>query len=353
MKEQKSSPVGEGLRAPGSSRSTPPKPGAMAASAGSKSSRPPQGKAKPPRWKRVIKWLLVALVACMLLGALTVVLVVRHFSEGLPHVEELETGYRPPQITRILARDGTLLASLFTERRTVVPFERVPAHVKHAFLAAEDAGFYEHEGLNYWGMLRAMAANVRAGHVSQGGSTITQQVVKNVLLDSERSYKRKIRETILSHRLEEHLTKDQILALYLNHIYLGHGRYGVEEAARYYFGKHVQELDLAEGALLAGIVASPEKYSPRRSLEKALVRRRYVLGQMKEKGFMTPAVYDAVVDAPVRLAPAVEAESDLAPEIVPHVKALLRQLAGEDYQRGGFTVQTTIDPHLQATARKA
>ncbi len=295
----------------------------------------------------------MSLCGLLLAGVLTVVLVVRHYSEGLPRVEDLETGYAPPQITRILARDGTLLASLFTERRTVVPFDRVPAHVKHAFLAAEDAGFYEHEGLNYLGLLRALAANLRAGHVSQGGSTITQQVVKNVLLDSERSYRRKIRETILAHRLEQKLSKAQILGLYLNHFYLGHGRYGVEEAARYYFGKHVEELDLAEGALLAGIVASPERYSPRRSEEKALTRRKYVLGQMREKGFMTPAVYDAVVDAPLRIAPAVEAESDLAPEIVPYVRTLLREVAGEDYQRGGFTVETSIDPHLQAAARKA
>ncbi len=301
----------------------------------------------------MLLWSLGSGVGFALLGALAVVLVVRHYAEGLPNVEELEKNYAPPQITRILARDGTLLAGLFTERRTVVPFDRVPAHVKHAFLAAEDAGFYEHEGLNYLGMLRALVVNLRAGHVSQGGSTITQQVVKNVLLDSERSYRRKIRETILAHRLEQRLEKAQILGLYLNHIYLGHGRYGVEEAARYYFGKHVEELDLAEGALLAGIVASPERYSPRRSAEKALTRRLYVLGQMREKGFMTPAVYDAVVDTPLRIAPAVEAESDLAPEIVPHVRSLLREVAGEQFQRGGFTVHTTIDPHLQAAARKA
>ncbi len=288
-----------------------------------------------------------------LVGVLAVVIAVWRFSRDLPSVAELESGYAPPQVTRILARDGTLLANLFTERRTVVPFERVPSHVKHAFLAAEDAHFYQHEGLNYLGMLRALWVNLRAGKVSQGGSTITQQVVKNVLLDSERSYRRKIRETLLAHRLEEHLSKEQILGLYLNHIYLGHGRWGVEEAATYYFGKHVEELDIAEAALLAGIVASPERFTPRRSEERALERRRYVLGQMRDKGFMTEAVYEAVIDDPVRLAPAVEAESDLAPEIVPHVRKLLRQLAGEDARRGGFTVHTTIDPHLQAAARKA
>ena len=143
-------------------------------------------------------------------------------------------------------------------------FADIPKHVKLAFLAAEDAHFYEHEGLNYFGMLRALLANVRAGRTVQGGSTITQQVIKNLLLDSSRTYRRKARETILARRLEQHLSKDQILGLYLNHIYLGHGRYGVEEAARFYFGKKTGELDVAEAALLAGIVASPERYSPRR-----------------------------------------------------------------------------------------
>lgn len=314
---------------------------------------PPEPPPRPRDWLRYLRWAALGALGLALAGVLAVVGVFWHYSRDLPSVAELESGYAPPQVTRILARDGTLLANLFTERRTVVPFERVPSHVKHAFLAAEDAHFYQHEGLNYLGIVRAMWVNLRAGRVSQGGSTITQQVVKNVLLDSERSYHRKIRETLLAHRLEQHLTKEQILGLYLNHIYLGHGRWGVEEAAVYYFGKHVEELDIAEGALLAGIVASPERFTPRRNEEKALERRRYVLGQMRDKGFMTEAVYAAVVEQPLRLALAVEAESDLAPEIVPHVKRLLSELAGEDARRGGFTVHTTIDPHLQAAARRS
>src|SRR5690606_12901343 len=173
-------------------------------------------------------------LALALLGIIAVFFVVRHYEANLPSVEQLKAGYDPPQVTRVLARDGTVLANLFTERRTVVPFADIPSHVKQAFLAAEDASFYEHEGLDYLGMLRAMVANLKAGKTTQGGSTITQQVIKNVLLDSERSYRRKIRETILARRVEQHLTKDEIFGLYLNHIYLGHGRYGVEEASRYY-----------------------------------------------------------------------------------------------------------------------
>lgn len=304
-------------------------------------------------FKRVLVTLSVLLVLGLFAAAGGVVLGIQHYSKDLPDVRQLENGYAPPQVTRVLARDGTLLANIFSQRRTVVPPERVPDHVKSAFLAAEDAGFFEHEGLDYLGLLRALVVNLRAGHVKQGGSTITQQVVKNVLLDHERSYKRKIRETILAYRLEKTLTKEQILGMYMNHIYLGHGRYGVEEAGRYYFGKHVEELNVAEAALLAGIVAAPERFSPRKSESKARARRRYVLGQMLQKGFMTQAVYDGALKAPIRLAPVAEAESDIAPEMVGHAKRLLRSMVGDRAEQGGFTVETTIDPALQVAARKA
>src|SRR5262249_44836526 len=156
------------------------------------------------------------LVASVLLGALGVVLVVSHYEGKLPTLDKVRKGYDPPQVTRVLSRDGAVLASLFTERRTVVKFGDVPAHVKQAFLAAEDASFYQHEGLNCLGMLRALAVNLRSGRSRQGASTITQQVVKNVLLAPERSYERKIKETILARRLEHELSKDEILSLYLN-----------------------------------------------------------------------------------------------------------------------------------------
>jgi len=304
-------------------------------------------------WRKVMlgsAWTLLGLGVLALVAA---VLFVRQMSQGLPDVHRLEGGYAPPEVTHILARDGSVLADIFSERRTVVPFEKMPDHLKSAFLAAEDAGFYEHKGLDYLGLLRALAKNLEAGRVRQGGSTITQQVVKNVLLDQERSYRRKVRETILAYEIERTLSKDQILAMYMNHIYLGHGRYGVEEAASYYFGKHVDRLDLAESALLAGIISAPEHYSPRKSEKLALERRRYVLGQMKAKGFMTEEVYRAYVDAPLKLAPVPENESDLAPEVVSLSRSVLEQALGQRAGRGGFQVQTTIDPPLQVAARKA
>lgn len=306
--------------------------------------------------RRITKWLkrlALAAVVLALVGAVSVWGVIRYHEADLPSVDQLRAGYAPPQVTRVLARDGSTLATLFTERRTVVALTDVSDVAKLAFLAAEDASFYEHKGLDYFGMLRALVANLRAGRTVQGGSTITQQVVKNLLLEPERTYRRKIRETILARRLEQQLSKDEIFSLYLNHIYLGHGRYGVEEASRFYFGKKASELGLDEAALLAGLVASPERYSPRKNPTGAGERRRYVLSQMLAKGFVTAELHVQASAAPLRLAPASEGESELAPEVVAHVAKLLESLAGERAQRGGFTVTTSIDPTLQAAARQA
>src|SRR6187402_3681522 len=278
---------------------------------------------------RYAKLIAIALLGLIVAGVVAVLLVIRHFESGLPDVHDLRAHYQPSQVTRVLARDGSVLASLFVERRTVIPFSDVPSHAKLAFLAAEDAQFYEHQGLNYFGMLRALLSNLRAGHTRQGASTITQQVVKNVLLTAERSYQRKIRETILARRLEKELSKDEIFSLYLNTIYLGHGRYGIEEASRYYFGKKAKDLDVPEAALLAGLVASPEKYSPRRDETKSLSRRRYVLDQMLEKSFITQELHDLAMLSKVRLAPASDGESELAPEVVSFVKKLLDDVAGD------------------------
>ena len=281
---------------------------------------------------RLVKFLKIAAwatLASAVLAAVAVVLVVRHYEGKLPTLDKVRKGYEPPQVTRVLSRDGSVLASLFTERRTVVKFTDIPNHVKLAFLAAEDASFYQHEGLNYLGMLRAMAVNLRSGRSRQGASTITQQVVKNVLLVPERTYERKIKETILARRLEHELSKDEILSLYLNQIYLGHGRYGVEEASRYYFGKRVRELDVAEAATLSGLVASPERYSPRRDAGLSMQRRHYVLSQMLEKGFITQEVFADAEQRPLRLAPVSDGESELAPEVVEHVKRLLVKVAGD------------------------
>jgi penicillin-binding protein 1A len=311
--------------------------------------------------------ILGVLVGLSLLGALVAWRLVRHHEAGLPSVSELEHGYRPSQVTRVLARDGTPLAELFTERRTLVRIEDLPRHVTLAFIAAEDASFYEHEGINYLGIARAAIVNLRSGRTRQGGSTITQQVVKNILLESsERTYARKMREALLARRLEQELCpecgtdragrdrrKDKILELYLNHIYLGHGRYGIEEAALDSFGKAAKRLTLSEAAILAGVPAAPELYNPRRDLNRALARRAFVLEQMRAKHFITEAQYEAAKAESVQLPPARDVESDLAPEAVQIAKKLLFELEPERGPKGGFTITTTIDPGLQQASRKA
>lgn len=326
------------------------------------------------RGKRILRgvkrWsirLAITLLVLTVAGVVTGWLLIRHYEEGLPSVAELERGYRPSQVTRVVARDGTTLAELFTERRTIVHIEELPRHVRLAVLAAEDASFYEHEGINYLGIARAAVVNLRSGRTRQGGSTITQQVVKNILLETnERTYRRKMREALLARRLEQELCpqcgndqagkdrrKDKILELYLNHIYLGHGRYGIEEAARDNFGKPAKELTIAEAAMLAGIPAGPELYSPKRDLTKALSRRAFVLDQMKTKHFINEAEYEAAKNEPVHLAPNQEVDSELAPEAIAIAKKLLLELEPDRGPRGGFTITTTIDPALQQAARKA
>ncbi len=279
-------------------------------------------------------------------------LVVRRVEAGLPTVTDLKT-YQAPQVTRVLARDGTVLAELFTQRRTVVPIGSLPAHVKLAFLAAEDAGFYEHEGLNYLGIARAMLVNLRARSTRQGGSTITQQVVKNLLLNThERTLSRKIREALLARRLEHDLSKDEILELYMNNVYLGRGRYGVEEAARDDFGRSARELTIAQAAAIAGRIANPREFHPRTSMQAALARRAYVLDQMHGKGFLNDAQWTAAKADPLTLATPSDAASELAPEAVEAAKAALYRLEPDQARLGGFTITTSIDPRVQTAARR-
>lgn len=294
----------------------------------------------------------IAALAVSLGTAIGLWAVVRHYEAGLPNALEL-TDYRPPQVTRILARDGTVLAELFTERRTVVPIASLPAHVKLAVLAAEDAGFYEHEGINYVGIARALLVNLRKHGTRQGGSTITQQVVKNLLLNTrERTLSRKIREALLARRLEHDLTKDAILELYINNIFFGRGRYGIEEAARDDFGKSAKDLTIAEAALIAGRIANPREFHPRTSMTAALSRRTYVLDQMHEKGFLNDAQWQTAKAETVKLAPLESAAGTLAPEAVELAKSELERIVPADARRGGFIVTTSIDPRLEEAARQ-
>ncbi|MBN1772973.1 MAG: PBP1A family penicillin-binding protein [Deltaproteobacteria bacterium] len=317
---------------------------------------------RPPRtvWQRVRPWLLwsaLGLFVLLLAGVITVAVLVDRYADQLPSVDDLGRNYRPPQVTRIYARDGTtVIGEIFADegRRTIVPIGRIPRVLVDAVIAAEDADFRSHAGLDWLGMVRSLIINVWKGYYAQGGSTITQQVVRTFYLGREKTLERKIKELLLARRVEQHLSKEQILSLYLNQICFGHGRYGVEEASRYYFGKPVAEVNLAEAALLAALPKGPAIYSPRVNPQKAIERRHYVLRQMARHGYVT-AQQMATADAePIRLAPEPTGTPAWAAGYVEAVRAELRARLGDlDLAKGGYTVIAALDPRLQQAAQRA
>ncbi|MCB9702576.1 MAG: PBP1A family penicillin-binding protein [Myxococcales bacterium] len=306
------------------------------------------------RLRRILLWLIGLGLFGILAGVAGIVGIFWYYGQG---VEAIDTAamraYRPYQVTRITARDGTVLGELYKERRTLVDLAEVPSHVENAFVAAEDADFYNHEGMDYMGMVRAMISNIEAGEIRQGASTITQQVVKNFLLSPERTFERKIHELILARRLEHALSKQEILSLYLNEIYFGHGRYGIEEAARFYFGKSVREVDLGEAALLASMPKAPSKASPHKDPERAKARQVYVLKQMVRHGFAAPREAQEFIDAPLKvIEPTSDADAGEAQEFVDAAREELVRIYGEErLLRLGATVTTTVDLELQKKAR--
>ncbi|HWM88860.1 MAG TPA: transglycosylase domain-containing protein, partial [Kofleriaceae bacterium] len=245
----------------------------------------PLGGPRSPRQKILLglKWGAIVGLALGAIGAGTIALLfwIWGSDSSLPTIEKL-SDYRPPQVSRVLASNGKVVGEIFNERRTVVPFERIPKVVIQALVSAEDADFFKHEGIDYLGMVRALFINIKEGETVQGASTITQQVVKNLVLTRDRTLKRKVQEIILARRLEHSLSKNEILTLYANQIYFGHGRYGIQEAARYYFGKNVEQLNVGEAATLAGLPQGPEILSPRKPENRERSKRRqvYVLQQM-------------------------------------------------------------------------
>jgi len=271
------------------------------------------------------------------------------FMGSLPTVQAA-VDYQPPTTTQIFADDGTLIGEFYNQKRYLVPFDHIPLHVRQAFIAAEDDSFYSHKGIDTNGILRALANNIIHGGKVQGGSTITQQVVKTVLLTPEKSYERKLKEMILSMRLEQELPKDDILSLYLNHIYLGSGAYGVSAAASEYFGKDVADLTVAEAALLAGLPQAPSRYSPYTHWPEAKARQRYVLTRMYEVGFIDRDQRDAALIEPIGLASR-KGSFQAAPYFVEHVRRLLEEQYGRTvlYELG-LKVKTTVDIRLQALA---
>lgn len=298
---------------------------------------------------RIIKILLAAIVIMAAAGAATYY----YFTRGLPSLETLHD-YHPNLVTKVYSHDGRIIGEFFIERRVVVPFERVPKHLVQAFIAAEDSKFFEHEGISYTSIVRAMLKNMTAGRVVQGGSTITQQVAKSFFLTPERKISRKIREAIMAFRIEKNLNKDEILHLYLNQIYFGNGAYGVQTASETYFGKDVSSLTVAEAALLAGLPKAPSKYSPHENLELSRQRQGYVLERMAEEGYITADQARREAQKPLMLMPKKADSLWVGPYFTEEVRKYLELKYGEELlYKGGLEVYTTLDVEMQKAANRA
>jgi penicillin-binding protein 1A len=295
--------------------------------------------------------LLVVVVGAGLGGGLAYGLYLK-FKDELPRLEALAE-YQPSELTTIYDRNGLVIDRFFLENRVVVPLGEVPQTLKNAFFAIEDSRFYEHEGIDAKGMLRALVKNVRAGRIVEGASTITQQLVRTMFLSRQQVYSRKLREMLLAWKLEQLLTKDQILEMYFNEIYLGSGAYGVEAAARTYFGKPVQELTLGECAVLASLPKAPESYSPRQSIERARRRQKMVLDKMAQDGLITRQQAQEAWNEGIELHErSIEQRAGLY--FVEYVRQRVeRELGSATVHRGGLSIYTTLDLELQRKAETA
>lgn len=303
--------------------------------------------------KRFLTYFFSILIGLPLLGTGCLVGAYFYVSSTLPKVETL-ADYQPPLITRIYADDATIIAEYSRERRILVPFEKIPKQLVQAFVAAEDANFFKHQGLDFQSILRAALKNVKAGGIAQGGSTITQQVAKKLLLTSERTFSRKFKEAILAWRMEQTLTKQEILYLYLNQIYLGHRAYGVEAAAENYFDKNVEQLSLAECAILAGLPQAPSRYSPYRHYQRAMERQKYVLGRMVAEGYITATEARLATEEEVAIKPRLNNLLEVTAYFNEEVRRYLENRFGTELlYTGGLQVETSINLEMQQVAREA
>jgi len=270
----------------------------------------------------------------------------------LPSIAALKD-YRPSITTRVYADNGELIDEFFLEDRKVIKYEDIPKIVIQAFVSAEDARFFQHKGFDMQSMSRAFFKNLEAGRIVQGGSTITQQVAKVLYLSPEKSYLRKIKEALLAYKIDKYLTKEEIITLYLNHIYLGHGTYGIEAASQGYFGKSARDLTLAEAALLAGLPKAPSSYSPYNHPDKAYQRQAYVLSRMQEDGFISKSEKDRAIATKLRFR-SIKPKDKIAPYFIENVRRYVQEKYGRDVlYKEGLEVYTTLNIQMQKAAREA
>jgi penicillin-binding protein 1A len=299
----------------------------------------------------------VGFISSLIVAALGFTLF-KKYGKNLPDYQQLQE-YTPLITTRLYASDGSLITEYSKEKRLFVPFEIIPKHLVNAFIAAEDANFYKHSGIDPLAIFRTSVQNfisvIKGGENIGGASTITQQVVKNFLLTRERTFQRKIKEAILAFRMSKIFSKDKILELYLNQIYLGSGAYGVAAAAEVYFDKSIDELTIEEDALLATLPKAPSKLDPRKNIEKAKIRRDWVINRMVEEGFITKDEGELAQEKPITLkSKDVDLNLSKADFFADSVKKELTQLYGSDNVfENGIVVRTTVDTRLQKIAQKA
>ncbi|MBE9547723.1 MAG: PBP1A family penicillin-binding protein [Proteobacteria bacterium] len=303
---------------------------------------------KSPIFKKIFLGVLSLFTILVLAGSGLLYVVVK----DLPSIASLKD-YRPSIITRVYSDDNRLIDEFYMEDRKVIPITRVPRVVIQAFVAAEDARFFQHEGVDPHGILRAFFKNIEAGRIVQGGSTITQQVAKSLFLSPKKSYMRKLREAFLAYRIDRYLKKYEILNLYLNHIYLGHGTYGIEAASQKYFGKSAEELTLSEAALLAGLPKAPSRYSPYSSPKRARRRQAYVLSRMAEDGYLTQEEKEQALKTPLKLKQSKQ-EEKIAPYFTENIRRYIQVKYGSNVlYREGLKVYTTLNIEMQKAARAA
>jgi len=300
---------------------------------------------------KIFKWLLLASFFIIFVAAITLAGIYLYLNRNLPKISSLKD-YRPSIITSVYSDDNRKIAEFFQERRVVLPLTEVPDMLKKAFVAAEDSRFYTHKGIDILSIFRAFYKNVEAGAIVQGGSTITQQVTKSFFLSPEKSYTRKMKEAILAYRIDNKFSKDEILFLYLNQIYLGHGAYGVQAASENYYGKSANELNLAECAMLAGLPQAPSKYSPFSYPERAKQRQIYVLNRMVEEGFITNIQATEAINQTLDIKPRRNLYIEEVPVYTEHIRRYISNKYGDDVlYREGIKIYSAVNIEMQKMAR--
>lgn len=300
--------------------------------------------------KKLFLILFVFFVLCVLIALGAAVGAYYHFSSDLPRIATMKD-YRPALVSQVFSDRGELIGEFYIERRYPVKLSAIAPVMVNAILAAEDDRFFEHQGISPWSIVRAACNNLRSRGIRQGGSTITQQVVKSLLLSPERSYTRKIKEAILATRIEQALSKEEILTLYLNQIYFGRGAYGIEAAARVFFGKQAEELTLVEASYLAALPKAPSYYSRH---DRARERQRYVLQRMSELGFITSEQLREALETEVQFSELKDINQTVAPHFVEFVRRELEKTYGADaLYRDGLRIETTLNLEKQRAADAA